>query len=128
MERYSDLVKRLAKSLTDSGVEYAFTGAFAASFYGLPRTTVDVDVIIFISGSDSTALSMLVSALKNGGLKADEKRLTDALKSDYRIATFNDVDSGYSVDVILSSERLRRKKSGFGRAIVSAVSRGFGSS
>ncbi len=81
MDRCSDLVKRLARSLADSEVEYAFTGAFAASFYGLPRTTVDLDVTIFISGSDSTALSTVGFALKNAGLKADEKKLTDALES-----------------------------------------------
>jgi hypothetical protein len=51
MERYNKLVQRLASSFTDSGLDFAFTGALAVSFYGAPRTTSDVDIMIAIGGN-----------------------------------------------------------------------------
>lgn len=44
LEVFHDLVQRLVKGFESANVEYAFAGALAASFYGLPRTTTDVDV------------------------------------------------------------------------------------
>jgi hypothetical protein len=37
-------MQRLVKGFESANVEHVFTGALAASFYGLPRTTTDVDV------------------------------------------------------------------------------------
>jgi phosphatidylglycerophosphate synthase len=40
---------RLVEGFEGSGLDYAFTGALAASFYGVPRTTSDVDVLVAVA-------------------------------------------------------------------------------
>jgi len=97
---YFALVKKLIEGFEKEGLDYAFTGALAASFYGVPRTTADVDVIV--ATASKTAKTRLVSALRLAGLQVDEKRIDDALTSGYKIATFTCKTSPYSVDVIFS--------------------------
>jgi hypothetical protein len=73
---YSDFVKKLIEGFEKEEVDYAFTGALAASFYGVPRTTADVDVIV--AAASKTAKTRLGSALRLAGLQVDEKRIDDA--------------------------------------------------
>jgi hypothetical protein len=84
-----------------------FTGALAVSYYGRARTTVDVDVVVAVVGKGWR--NKLVSGLKRVGLVVDEERIDAALKSGYRIVTFRDVKSPFSVDVILSDVKLTRR-------------------
>jgi hypothetical protein len=84
-----------------------FTGALAASHYGTPRTTMDVDVII--RATSENMQTDLVSALKKAGLRVNEHKIKAALKSDYRIATIKDGKSPLAVDIILSDEKLDKK-------------------
>ena len=100
MDGFVDFVKKLVEGFEKEGLDYAFTGALAASFYGVPRTTTDVDVIVAVSAKDSK--TKLISALRLAGLHVDEKRIDDALTSGYKIATFKCKTSPYTVDVILS--------------------------
>ena len=106
MNGYSDFVKKLIKGFEKEEVDYAFTGALAASFYGVPRTTADVDLIV--AAASKTAKTRLGSALRLAGLQVDEKRIDDALTSGYRIATFNCKTSPYTLDVIFSDEVRKR--------------------
>jgi hypothetical protein len=107
LEAYYDLVKRLVKSFKVVKLDYVFTGALAASFYGVPRTTVDVDVMVEVSESEH--LVKLVSALKMAGLSIDEREIDVAVESGYRIATFRDTKTSYSVDIIFSSKKLKKR-------------------
>ena len=107
MEAYYDLVKRLVKGFEGAGVDYVFTGALAVSFYGAPRTTVDVDVVVAIAEVKQRA--RLVEALRKAGLIVDERDIDRALESDYRIATFRDSKTAYSVDVIFSDRKLEKR-------------------
>jgi hypothetical protein len=107
LEAYYDLVKRLVKSFKAVRLDYVFTGALAASFYGVPRTTVDVDVIVEVSENEH--LVKLVSALKMAGLNIDEREIDVAVESGYRIATFRDTKTSYSVDIIFSSKKLKKR-------------------
>jgi len=68
LEAFYDLVKRLVKGFEVAGVDYVFTGALAASFYGAPRTTVDVDVVVAVAGVKQRV--RLVEALKRAGTVA----------------------------------------------------------
>jgi len=107
LEVYYDLVKRLVKGFESAGVDYAFTGALAVSFYGAPRTTVDVDVVVAVA--EVKQMVRLVEALKRAGLVVDEKEIDRALESGYRIATFKDSKTAYSVDVIFSDRKLEKR-------------------
>ena len=84
-----------------------FTGALAASYYGTPRTTMDVDIVVKVSRGDLQ--TKLVSALRKAELQVDEKRIDAAFKSGFRIVTFRDSKSPFTVDIILSSKKLEKK-------------------
>ncbi len=107
METYNDLVRRLIQCLEDSGVDYAFTGALAVSYYGSPRTTSDVDVMVAIGGE--AGKSKVIDVLNCAGLDVSERRINDAFLSGYNIATFHDKASPFSVDVIFSSGNLEKR-------------------
>ncbi len=107
MEEFYKLAKRLAVVLSEAKLDYAFTGALAVSFYGSPRTTSDVDVIIGVSGKD--AKREVAQALRKACVNVEERKIDEALESGYNIATFKDEVSAYRVDVIFSSENLQKK-------------------
>jgi len=106
LKTFRNLIRRLAIAFKDVKLEYAFTGALAASFYGIPRSTVDVDVIVRISGEKD--IDRLVSALRSAKLKVDKEAICNALKSGYRILTIRDEKTPYSVDIIISEKKLSR--------------------
>ena len=108
MDDFYRFAKRLAKAFACEGLDYAFTGALAVSFYGAPRTTTDIDVMVSVA-DDPEAKHKLVEALQQAGLEADERRIEQALTSGYNIATFKDKGSPYTVDVILSNKKLEKQ-------------------
>jgi hypothetical protein len=108
MEEFYRFAKRLADAFDQSGVDYAFTGALAVSFYGTPRTTCDVDVMVAISGT-AEVKRKVAEALRKAGLEVEERKIDEALISGYNIATFQDKDSAYKVDVIFSAEKLQKQ-------------------
>lgn len=107
LEVLYDLIRRVVNGFNAAGLDYMFTGALAASFYGVPRTTVDVDVVVSVSSESHRA--RLVSVLRQAGLRVDEKKIDAALKSGYGLVTFRDSVSPSSVDVIFSRGRLERR-------------------
>jgi len=110
LEGFNDLIKRVATCLNAAALDYMFTGALAASFYGIARTTVDVDIVVGVSSKGDKV--RLVSALRQAGVRVDPKKVDAAFKSGYNVVTFSDVKSPYSVDVILSRSRRLGKRAG----------------
>ena len=108
MEDYYVFVKKLAYAFEKSDLDYAFTGALAVSFYGVPRTTSDVDVLIAVS-DEADFEGRVVSALSRAGLEADERKIETALTSGYRIASFKDKCSPFTLDIILSTGALDKQ-------------------
>jgi hypothetical protein len=99
---------RLAEAFGGEGLDYAFTGALAVSFYGAPRTTSDVDVMVAVAGK-ADVKTKVTRALRQAGLDVDERKIVEALVSGYNIATFKDKASAYTVDVIFSGEKLEKQ-------------------
>ena len=108
LEGYDGLVRRLIRCLSGSGLDYAFTGALAVSFYGSPRTTSDVDVMVALESGGGEKLRV-IEALQCAGLEVDERKVDAALASGYNIATFEDGASPYSVDIIFSPDKLDKR-------------------
>jgi len=81
------------------------TGALASSYYGRPRTTLDMDVVVAIARKD---FSTLVRVLTKANIKVQEKRLLDAWQSEYRIATVEDKKSPHILDIIFTDKKLER--------------------
>jgi hypothetical protein len=98
--------------LDEANLDYAFTGAFAVSFYGSPRTTSDVDVMIAIK--DKTAKAKVVAALQKAGLDVDERTIDEALTSGYNVATVRDKSSMYRIDVIFPDKLEKQRASVMG--------------
>ena len=107
MEGFEGFVRRVVGCFNAVGLDYMFTGALAVSYYGRARTTVDVDVVVAVSGRGWR--NRLVSALKDAGIVVDEKKIDDALKSGYKIVTFKDSKSPLTIDIILSEEKLEKR-------------------
>jgi len=83
------------------------TGALAASYYGTPRTTMDIDIVVKVNREDLQ--SKLVPTLKKMGLQVNEQRIDVAFKSGFRIVTFRDSKTPFTVDIIISSKNLEKK-------------------
>jgi len=84
----------------------------AASYYGRPRTTIDIDFIIQVSTSD---LDELLNHLARFGLKINRTRIKRQLSSGYNIISLEDRRSPYRVDLIIQTEgKLERRP---GRAL-----------
>ncbi|MEM3462362.1 MAG: hypothetical protein QXJ15_01660, partial [Candidatus Bathyarchaeia archaeon] len=99
------MIRRLAIGLNAAGLDYAFTGALA-SYYGVPRTTMDVDIMVKVPRD---GLTKLAAALREAGIEADGGRIESALKSGFRIVTLRDARSPFNVDIILSRGRLSKR-------------------
>lgn len=82
------------------------TGAIASSYYGRPRTTLDMDVVIAIAQAD---ISKLVKTLEHASLRVQERKLIDAWKSQYPIATLEDRKSPHTLDIIFTDRKLERR-------------------
>lgn len=63
------------------------TGALAASYFGKPRTTMDLDLVIKAHPKD---FGKLAEVLRRASLKASERKIAYAWRSGYRIVTFLD--------------------------------------
>jgi len=107
METLAEFIKKIVCVLEGEKINYAFTGALAASFYGVPRTTADIDIIIAISKKDAKV--KLIPALRSMGLDVEEKTIDDALTSGFSIATFKGKTLPYRVDIIFADNVRKRK-------------------
>jgi hypothetical protein len=84
----------------------------AASYYGRPRTTLDVDFMIQLSIED---LDELLDSLARLGLKINRARVKRQLNSGYNIVSLDDKRSENRVDLIIQTEgKLERRP---GRAL-----------
>ena len=105
MDSFQGLIKRLIQNLNKNKIQYMFTGAIAVSYYGTPRTTMDVDIIVAIKNTD---VKNLTQTLQDANLDFKEEQIKHAQKTGYKIMTINDTLTPHRVDVILSSEKLDR--------------------
>ena len=106
MDRFEGLIRRVVKSLNASGIDYMFTGALAASYYGMPRTTMDIDVVVKASRED---LRNLIASLRKAEMQVDERRIDRAFESGFRIITLKDGRTPFTLDIILSDKKLEKK-------------------
>lgn len=91
--------------MNDAEIDYMFTGALAASYYGLPRTTMDVDIVAKVT---EKSVQTFVAQLRKVGIQANEQSIHEAFKSSYRIVTLKDKNTPFSLDIILSSKKLEK--------------------
>jgi len=109
----SEVFQRITSALDQAGVAYMLSGSFASAYYGSPRATQDIDLVI-----EATPVQLLafVQLLPSEEYYADVDAALDAHKHE---SLFNVIDlaSGWKIDLIIrksrdfSEEEFRRRQS-----------------
>jgi hypothetical protein len=79
----------------------------AASYYGIPRTTLDADFVIHISPRQ---ISSFLRDLGTVGIQLEMEKIRRQLKSGYNIITVTDRFSPHTADLILSPNVPEKRK------------------
>ena len=107
-----EVFQRITTALNRVGIEYMLSGSFASAYYGTPRSTQDIDLVI---DATPARLRVFVQALPSNEYYVD---LGAALEAHKRQSLFNVIDlaTGWKVDLIIrksrpfSEEELRRRQ------------------
>jgi hypothetical protein len=91
----------IARSLRDADIPFMLTGSLAAAYYGAPRATQDVDLVI---EAQSDNLNQFVEDLRASGLYVDREVALEALRTG---GQFNAIDpsTGWKADLIIRRAR-----------------------
>ncbi|RLI47221.1 hypothetical protein DRO69_01200 [Candidatus Bathyarchaeota archaeon] len=93
----------MISSLNKVRIKYFFTGAFAVNYYGRPRTSMDVDVMV---ERNKEKLNKLVEALKRKGFDVIKRDVDIAFKESSHFSVFSK-DSPYYFDFKIVPETER---------------------
>ena len=107
MNRFEGLIRRIVKNFNIAGIDYMFTGALAASYYGTPRTTMDIDIVVRVARENLQ--THLVTPLEKAEMQVDERKINEAFESGFRVITLKDKRTPFALDVILSDRKLEKK-------------------
>jgi hypothetical protein len=119
-----EIFLRFTQRLEESGVEYMVSGSVAAMFYGQPRFTNDIDVIVWMDLAAARKLSELFPA-EQFYFPPWEIVATELARETRGHFNILDIDSGFKADVYLRGndplriwalERVRRVEFG-GRVV-----------
>jgi hypothetical protein len=107
-----DVFRRITAALDQAGIAYMLCGSFASAYYGAPRSTQDIDLVIVATPAQVRAF---VQALSSAEYYAD---LDAALEAHKRQSLFNVIDlaTGWKIDLIIrksrafSEEEFRRRQ------------------
>ena len=98
---YSDALLRLVKALNKTRIRYALTGAAAVGYYGIPRASMDIDVVISGDLSDAD-VEVLTKALLRKGFAINGDDIRRAVAGDeVKFQAFDDKTGFLRVDVFL---------------------------
>src|SRR5258708_2056877 len=96
-----EVLQKITAALDRVGITYMLTGSFASAYYGFPRSTQDIDLVI---ASTPAPLRTFVSSLPSDEYYADTDAAIEAHK---RESMFNliDLKSGWKIDMIMRKSR-----------------------
>lgn len=97
----SEALQTIIAALDEAGLAYMLTGSFAGAYYGVPRSTQDIDIVI--EGA-APQLRKFVEGLPASRYYSD---LEAAINAQRRESMFNiiDVTSGWKIDMIIRKSR-----------------------
>jgi hypothetical protein len=104
--------QRITAALDQAGILYMLSGSFASAYYGAPRSTQDIDLVI---AATAAQLRAFVQSLPSDEYYAD---VDAALEAHQRQSMFNVIDlaTGWKIDLIIrksrdfSQEEFRRRR------------------
>jgi hypothetical protein len=96
-----EVFRRIAAALDQAGIAYMLSGSFASAYYGAPRSTQDIDLVI---EADPAQLRIFMQKLPADEYYAD---LDAALEAHKQQSLFNVIDlaTGWKVDLIIRKSR-----------------------
>ncbi|HEU4453450.1 MAG TPA: hypothetical protein VFR81_10330 [Longimicrobium sp.] len=97
----ADLLRRIISALERVRIPYMLTGSFASSFYGAPRATQDVDLVI--SGTPEQ-IGSLVESLPPPEYYVDRTAALDAQRTEGQFNVL-DLETGWKIDLIVRKSR-----------------------
>lgn len=91
----------IVRALNEAEIPFMLTGSLAAAFYGTPRATQDIDLVI---EAPPGRLERLIHNLEVAGLYVDQGAAIEALETS---GQFNAIDptSGWKADLIVRKTR-----------------------
>jgi len=97
----SDVFRRIVLHLERRGIAYMLVGSFAGTYFGLSRTTYDLDIVIEAAPDQ---LKGLIADLQADNYYAELDAALDALKHE---SLFNVIDNatGWKIDLIFRKSR-----------------------
>lgn len=97
----AEVFQRITAALNEAGIAYMLAGSFASAYYGAPRTTQDIDLVIEATPEQLRTLVKLLSG------KEYYVDLDAALEAHKRRSLFNVVDmaTGWKIDLIIRKAR-----------------------
>lgn len=69
---YEEVTKRMVKVLKDAKIPYMITGGLAANYYGCPRATYDLDLVVEL---DETSAKRLIELASRARFRLHEKEI-----------------------------------------------------
>jgi hypothetical protein len=95
MRDFEETVKAALRALNSAEAEYAIIGGLVAIFYGRPRTTSDIDIIVDFSKADSKRIER---SLRKEGFEVSQSDIQRALAEKSHFTVF-DAKSPYRLDI-----------------------------
>lgn len=101
MNDLADFLARLTAILDELNVAYMVAGSFASTYYGVPRTTQDVDIVVELAAAVADAL---IARFPDERYYVSEDAVRDAVR---RRSQFNIIDlaTGWKADLIVRKDR-----------------------
>lgn len=95
------VLERITAALDQAGIAYMLTGSFASAYYGVPRSTQDIDLVV---AGTAPQLRQFVDSLPVSKYYADPEA---AMEAHQRESMFNviDLESGWKIDMIIRKTR-----------------------
>lgn len=97
-----ELLKRVVAVLDEVGIEYMITGSIASSLQGEPRSTHDIDIVVFLQKSQ---VQQLVTKFPASDFYLDQQSILQAIDNE---GMFNMIDrrEGDKVDFWILTDQL----------------------
>ncbi len=96
---FEEILKEILEKLERHKIDYMITGSFASNLHGMPRTTLDADIVI---SSDFENLKNFIEEIK-GDFYADLEMAKEAFE---RKGMFNIIhyETGFKIDFIIKKQ------------------------
>lgn len=87
MKKIDEVLQIVCKFLNQNNIDYVVVGGIAVMYHGVPRTTVDIDLIVQL---DEPEIEAFTSYLQSQEFDIAEDNLTDALAENSHCTVFVD--------------------------------------